>query len=183
VPGGEAKEVQVARINARQAIMVALISAATGIMATVLGTGMLWRDPEPEVIAAEVPVQHWLTIMEVGFFDQAWGDVIDGVRTVVEVNGRAISYPTRVLTAEPGPGMSEETFVLESSDEYGVRVEVLAVSVDGEVWRYVSQEVDVFGVSQLPVEATYDLYHVDAMYSRVPTPLIWVKFRITDHPD
>jgi len=179
----EEKEVRVARINARQAIVVAVISALTGFGATLLGTGVLWRQPETNPMIIEPVAQKWLTVMEVGFLDTSFPGELEGVRAILEVNGRAISYPSRVLTAMPGVGMSNETFALETDSEYAVRAEVLAIGVGGGVSRYASQVVEVFQESQLPVEFTYYVYGISSTMSRAPTPSIWVRFRISENPE
>ncbi len=177
-------EVQVARINSRQAIIVALISAIAGIIGTLIGTGA-FSGAEP--VAAQ---QNWLKIdnvqMPTTFSFGNSGSSIDGVdkikglRVVAEINGRAVSYPSRTLWAEAGPEMSGEVFALPMNENYQVSFEIIAVTESGRMGRFISQKVEEFGVQQIPIENSYSLYEVGSEGSRSSTPKATIKYRLSD---
>lgn len=171
----EPKEVRVARINSKQAIIVAIISAISGILLALLGTGAFNSAQTQDSIHVK---QHWLKIVRVEF-DR---DRHKGVRVIAEINGHAISYPTRALWAEPSPEMSSETFAIATSEEYNLRFEVLAIDDDGFVARYISQEVEVVRASQLPIEGTYRLYLVGTEGYRGGAVGGAVVYEVTDRP-
>lgn len=162
----ESKEIRVARINARQAIIVAVISAAAAIGATLVGTGIL---------GAKSPTQHWLRILNVDLDGQ-----FSQIRVMAEVNGRGLSYPTRALWAEPGPEMSSEVFAIEKSDQYQVRLEVLALNGKDSVTRFMSQRVDTINAQQLPVENVYELHEVGGFMTRAGPVSGRVKYSLSD---
>ena len=180
----ERTEVQVARINSRQAVVVALISAITGIFGTLIGTGV-FSGSEPVAVQ-----QNWLKLQNVempaafSFGDRTssinGSDNIKGVRVIAEINGRAMSYPSRALWAEPGPEMSGEVFALPIGETYQLRFEILAQTESGRIGRFISQKVEEVGVQQIPLEKTYSLYEVGSEMSRSHTPKATIKYSLSD---
>lgn len=176
------KDIQIAKINARQTMVVALISAMTGIVIALLGTDFFsTKNTDTKV------EQSWLTIVSVKLErpSEFHFGTIKGVRIISEVNGNGISYPTRALWAEPNPEMSPEKFVIEDSQEYKVRFEVLAIGSDDEglsqkyLARFISQKIDMIKVNQLPFEGVYELYEVGTDGFRGGAVTGYVKYKIT----
>ncbi len=109
------------------------------------------------------PRQTWLTVRGVdlgvgGRWNSPSG--VKGVRVIVEVNSHGFSYPTRAVWAEPSPEMSHESFAVELSDEYRVRLEMMTIDVRGSVERFISQNVDRVIQANLPSSNAYRLYQV-----------------------
>jgi hypothetical protein len=148
----EHRDLQVARISARQAIIVASITAMAG-----LAGGYLARPP-----SAPDGRQYRLHIVRIN---------TDGaeaaVRIVVDVDGQAYSYPSRALWADVVPNMSSEDFPLPAGkSEYRVRFSAFVRRADGTLGEAVSQEAHVVPVSAVPLRREYRLYPLDAGFTR-----------------
>lgn len=160
VPTGESKEVQVARITARQAVVVALITAASGILLGIL-TGYQSGRSAPRDVR-----QHWITLKPVIAEPESEGNA---VRVVVLANSQAYSYPSRAVWADIGPKMSRESFPLPiGADECRVRFEVFLRRPDGRVIPYTSQEVDEIELSKLKgsFQQEYTIFPLDQDFVR-----------------
>lgn len=160
VTSGEPKEVQVARITARQAIVVALITAVSGILLGIL-TGYQSGRSAPRDVR-----QHWITLKPVVAEPASEGSA---VRVVVLANSQAYSYPSRAVWADIGPKMSQESFPLPiGADEYRVRFEVFFRRPDGRIIPYTSQEVREIEMSTLKgsTEQEYTIFPLDQDFVR-----------------
>lgn len=97
--------VQAAKVSAKGAIIVALITTLGGVVA-----GYLVRQPANSQQPADL---HWLTIE--GIEAQGYLDV----RLLMTVNGVKFSYPSSSVWQEVGPRMStaNERFLLPPAEE------------------------------------------------------------------
>lgn len=152
-----------------------MISAAAGIGATLLGTQSIGGKGR-----TEAATQHWMSILNVDL--NRSGGPVKGVRVIAEVNGRGISYPTRALWAEPSPEMSPEAFPVEQSGQYRIRLEVLALDDEGQVNRFISQDVDVITAQQIPIENVYEVHSVGSDMVRSGPVLGRVRYSLSDRP-
>jgi hypothetical protein len=116
------KEIQVAKITSRQAIIVAIISALSGLAGAVISAHF-----RPEMATASA-AQHFIKLPT----------KIEGlplgasVRIVADVNGEAFSYPTRYLWMDINRTMPLEKFPLPpSQDKFNVKFKVFVRSPDG----------------------------------------------------
>jgi hypothetical protein len=160
VTAEEPKEVQVARITARQAVVVALITAVSGILLGIL-TGYQSGRSAPRDVR-----QHWITLKPVVAEPASEGSA---VRVVVLANSQAYSYPSRAVWADIGPKMSRESFPLPiGADEYRIRFEVFFRSPDSQIISYTSQEVHEIEVSTLKgsSEQKYTIFPLDQDFVR-----------------
>jgi len=169
----EHKDVQVAKVNARQAVLVALISATAGVVATLFGTGALSHTP-----GASVARQHYFTIRRVETADAK----LKGIRIIAEINGRAVSYPTRAVWMDIKPATEGETFSIESSDAYRVRMEMLAVNAAGEVSRYISSMIQDIQTNQLPIDQTYEVHLLGSETSGSGPIVGRIWYTLSDQP-
>jgi hypothetical protein len=151
----ESPHVQVARIGARQAITVALITAIAAIVGTVLSQPIWQRS------ASSAP-QWYISITKVELLTRGMAnEPSPPVRIIPIVNNQAYSYPSRALwirTEDSSPG---EDFPLpQFSDRVAVRFDALIRR--GETFgQLTSQEVQSYSLQQLPVKGVYDLLAVD----------------------
>ena len=99
-------QVEVARISARTAIIVALITAMSGLI-----TGYLVNKP------SEQPKQRWLVIHSVS------SDVATDLKLVARVNSIPYSYPADALMTRIAPGMPKQRCPLPLADDYAVSFE------------------------------------------------------------
>jgi hypothetical protein len=160
VTSGESKEVQVARITARQAIVVALITAVSGSLLGIV-TGYQSGRSAPRDVR-----QHWITIKPVVAEPASAGNA---VRVVVLANSQAYSYPSQAVWADIGPKMSQESFPLPiGADEYRVRFAAFFRRPDGKIISYTSQEVREIEMSTLKgsTEQEYAIFPLDQFFVR-----------------
>lgn len=141
------ENVSVAKINSRQAIIVASITALSGIIAGFtgykVGNGGQNDSPSAPAVAgigtsAKPPValtgglptsenppaakQRWITIQ--GIIPSSELPEGTSIRLVAMVNSQAYSYPSRAVWAEIGLSASREEFPLPVDDpEYKIRFE------------------------------------------------------------
>lgn len=153
----ESNEVQVARITARQAIIVAVITAVPVILAAFLtGYRSAPRDNR----------QHWVTLKPLVAERDSDGSA---VRVVALANSQAYSYPSRAVWADVGPRMSRESFPLPVGvAEFRVRFEVFLRRPDGQIVQYTSQDVHEIKVAGLEgsFEREYPVFPLDQDFVR-----------------
>ena len=81
------------------------------------------------------------------------------IRIVVGINNQEISYPIGYVWASPRERMHTEDFVVEASDEYTVKIAVIAMNEEGqEVNFYQSTPTEVITPNQLPISQTFQLH-------------------------
>ena len=169
-------EAEVARINARQAILVALISSIASVAITLITTGALKPSHKPDPVP-ETP-RRWMKIIGVDV------PVYKSVRILALVNGRAVSYPTNMPWAKPNPTMPVELFPLEAEREYKVQIELMALDAGGDVKRFVSGTVQTFLGDQLPpIAQAYQLHEASPSASATGDIRAQVYYQITDRPN
>jgi len=163
------KEVQVAKISARQAIAVALITSIAGLVGAGIGIGL-------KTSSASAPgMVHRISVEGVDY--QECRDRC-AIRVVTEVNGQAYSYPSRVVWADIGPSMSKEQFPLVSSPEFAVNITAFLRYPDGHIELLRSQVLNRDSAAALPVEREYRLFPVDGGFTRGATDRVTVHYRI-----
>lgn len=118
----EADAVAVAKVSARQAIVVALITAIAGLV-TVLVT----RKP------ATAEGTHWLQIEAIDAQNR------DPIRLIISVNGIYYSYPSTAAFLVPGPNIPRERFPIPAARDYAVSFRM--ISPNGRTGE--SSEVDL----------------------------------------
>ena len=148
------KEERVAKITARQAIVVALITAAAGLIGAAIQKVSSTTNTAVQ--------QKWLKIRGVeleGFSKDS------RVRVVIYVNGIALSYPSRAIWIKVGPQMSEEEFPLPiDTDKYKISFELFISfeHLDQVGSIRVDRSNEVIEVKQTPFKYDYKLYTVEA---------------------
>jgi hypothetical protein len=159
-PGSDSS-VEVARITARQAISVAVITSLAGLLGGAVGYFANHpANPPANPPQHAVPyIQHRISID--GLTLLSWNKARHqnlAIRIVADVNGQAYSYPSRVIWADIGSGMSKEEFPLAPAETYRVHFSAYLRSPDGGVMFLQSQE---FEETSPGVEYAYLLYAVD----------------------
>jgi hypothetical protein len=157
----EEHQVQVAKISAFQAIIVATITAVAGLLAGYLGKPMEHNQD----------VQRWLVI------DGAEAKDHSLIRIVATVNGVYFSYPSNSVWTAVGPDMSRERFPLPSSKNYSISFRAFlsdpgpAKTIQGE-----SNYVDT--IQEFPSgQRTYQLYPSEGSY-RGASPGLSVRYHV-----
>lgn len=147
-------KIKVAKLGMIQAIIVSCITAAAGVATGYIARGELPSQKEPN--------QHWLVIKEVTSNEHSV------VRVVATVNGVNYSYPSKVLWAEIGPGMSSERFPLPlTNDGYRVSFSAFVSDKGPEVPVVVfgSNEIEEVSKTLLPVKSkSFSLYQLAGSY-------------------
>jgi hypothetical protein len=131
--------VEVARITARQAIIVAVITSVAGLLGGMVGYFANHPAKPPEHAVAYT--EHRISIDGVRLEAGEEGSQHLAIRVMVDVNGQAYSYPSRALWADIGPNMSKEEFPLVSAETYKVHFAAYLRSQDGRVDNLQSQEL------------------------------------------
>jgi hypothetical protein len=181
------KNVQIAQITARQAILVAIVTAVSGLVGSIITARLKAPDvPRQKALdipgqtaptPPEVPRQHRLEISGVEL--QFAGSGSYAVRVVAQVNGQAYSYPSTALWADVAPGMSHEEFPLAvGAEEYGITFQVFLRDPAGTVSRLGSHEEHMIPVTALPMEREYRLYVQDSGFTRSGHSELLVKYRV-----
>lgn len=197
------KEVQVAKISSRQAIVVALITSVAGIAGAFIGiafkgSGTIKKDvpniiqqakTTPETTQADPKSTkpdpnvgvHRISIEGVDYPCPGSARRTCAVRVVAEVNGQAYSYPSRSVWADIGREMSKEQFPLVSSPEYAVNIRVFVRYPSGKVVLFQSQLLKRVKAAALPAEEDYTLLPIPrsefAAVPETPDP-VRVHYRI-----
>jgi len=122
-PSPDAKEVQVARITARQAIIVAAITAVAGLLGAVISSSL-------HTDTVKASTQHFIK-MPTRIAGLPEGT---SIRIVADVNGQGYSYPTHFVWADVKSDMAIERFPLPvGQSEYNVEVSVFIRGDKGEI--------------------------------------------------
>jgi hypothetical protein len=165
-----AKEVQVAKISSRQAIIVTLITSLAGLIGGIIGMGIKQTSSQ-----ANPPTSiHQISIEGVEFSD--CNDRCS-VRIVVEVNGQTYSYPSRAIWGGIGPRMSKERFPLVPSPEFKVNIKAFLRYPDNQVEELQSQVLTTDKTDALPADREYALYPYQG-FRRAAAPVLTVHYRI-----
>src|SRR5437660_6091079 len=123
------RDVEVASITSRQAIVVAAITATAGLAGGYFGRPVINSSPTVPSTA-----EHRLRILRVNALPG------QAVRIVADVDGQGYSYPTRALWADVGPHMSQEDFPLPTGRlEYRIHFSAFVRQQDGAVSEAISQ--------------------------------------------
>jgi hypothetical protein len=127
------KEVQVAKITAKQAIAVALITALAGTAGAAITAYFRPEQKKPEPI-----VQHYIRmpVKLTGVGGSGYS-----VRIVAEVNGHAYSYPSRAVWADVTDSMESEAFPLPiGTNQFAVRFLAFVRKPDGSTTTVTNAE-------------------------------------------
>lgn len=166
-----APEVRAARITARQAIIVALITAFAGL-AAVLIPNFFNNQPDESV------TQRWITVESVTFLEQTSRPV--NFRLIIRANGQAYSYPSRRAFMTSGAQMPRESFPIPAGSE--------SVDVSFEIFYLGIREIitdmrpqltseEVIEVSEFPYRGRYMLREVVGMW--IARPSVVVEFTVS----
>lgn len=154
-------QVQVAKISAFQAIIVATITAAAGLLA-----GYLAKPSEHNQ-----DVQRWLVI------DGAEAKEHSLIRIVATINGVYFSYPSNSVWTAVGPDMSKERFPLPTSKNYSVSFRAF-LSDPGPSKTIPGEANYVDTIQEFPSgERTYKLYPSEGSYRGASSVLI-VRYHV-----
>jgi hypothetical protein len=100
----DSESVVVAKVSARQAIIVALITAVAGVMGVLAAR----RESGPST------TPHWLRIEAIETQSTA------PLRLIISVNGINYSYPSTAVWITPGPYIPHEQFPLPEAPRYHI---------------------------------------------------------------
>jgi hypothetical protein len=163
------REIEVARITARQAIIVAMITAVAGLAGGYFGRPAVKSSPTDSPL-----IEHRLRIL--GVSGAALGQAI---RIVADVDGQGYSYPSRALWADIGPEMSQEDFLLPAGKvEYRIRFSAFVRDENGRLSEATSQEGEVIPVAATPLQRQYALHVLDAGFHRALSEPWSVKYEV-----
>jgi hypothetical protein len=125
---GDKSTVAIAKITARQAIIVALISAIA-TLAAAIGSAFITLKAKPDLVAQVVgPKQHTLTIIGV---DPGIPGT-DGFRVTAVVNGVGYSFPTQKVWGEWGQQWWEPaSWPLANAEQYKIQFLLWLKGPDG----------------------------------------------------
>ena len=158
----EEKEIQVARITSRQAIVVALITAIAGVSGAMLA--VMFR-PHEQAKAVSI-VQHYLK-MPLRFTGLKHGYA---VRIVAEVNGQSYSYPSRAVWADVSQNMISESFPLPiGTDNFDVSFLVFLRNPNGSITTITNPRKPTVNVENHVSEQECTLVPLDDGFSRPHT--------------
>lgn len=116
-------QVAIARISAKQAIIVALITSMAGL----LGAGIQKYGFDT---ASAAPVQDEVRFRGIEFHG---APAVKRYRVVIDVDGTPYSYPGRSVWKDAGPKISELSFPLKAGvSKHSVGIEIFAEAVTGE---------------------------------------------------
>jgi hypothetical protein len=152
---------EAARITARQAIIVAIITSMAGVLGAAIGY-FANKSSSPAPSSPAPSVLHRVSIDSVRFDE----DGPYAVRIVADVNGQAYSYPSRAVWADIGPTMAKEEFPLLPAQEYRIHFSAYLRLPNGEVEMLQSQ---VLQLAPPGIELHYELFRMDKEFSRGDT--------------
>jgi hypothetical protein len=153
-------QVEMAKIGAKQAIVVALITAVAAIIGTVLSQSVWRKAPPPQA-------QWYLAIDDVTILARSsTNEMSPPLRIIPIANGQAYSYPSRALWVAADSSISGEEFPLPLfSDRVAVRFDAF-VRRGNSIGQLTSQELQSYSIQQLPVKGTYELDGIDDSFTR-----------------
>jgi hypothetical protein len=166
---GETSEVRIARISAKQAIIVATITALAGVVGSIISYSQgARRSPA---------AQHYLKIVRVE--KRGFPNMHPSVRIVADINDQPYSYPSRAVWTDISDEEPGESFpLLTNQSEYVLRFSAFYRRDDGEVQQLTSSEVVRLAASQLPMMNTFSLYLLDKGFSRGGPDGIVIHFEV-----
>lgn len=156
---------EVARITARQAIVVALITSLAGVVGAVIGYFANQHGQSTPVAFHRISFDG-VTFPEQGAY---------AVRLVADVNGQAYSYPSRTVWADLGPTMPKEEFPLLPAAEYRVHFQAYLRLPNGDVEMLQSQPLQL---APPGIDLEYDLFPVDKGFTRGVSPALSIKYHV-----
>lgn len=148
----EPAQIRAARISAKQAIIVAAITAFAGILGSLISYSQGVRHS---------PSQHYLKIIKVE--KHGFPNVNPSVRIVANVNRQPYSYPSEAVWSDIRSGTPGESFPLPSDQsEYALRFSAFYRADDGRILQLTSSSSEMIPLSSLPVLATFDVFLLDS---------------------
>jgi len=155
-PERETSEVRIARITAKQAIVVATITALAGVVSSIIAYSQGARHST---------AQHYLKIVRVE--KRGFANMNPSVRIVADINDQPYSYPSRAVWTDISHEEPGESFpLLANQSEYVLRFSAFYRRDDGEVQQLTSSEVVRLAATRLPVIDTFSLYLLDQGFTR-----------------
>lgn len=152
--------VEVAKITALQAVVVAIITTVAGAAVGYVG------KPSSQI----TPSQRWIVI------DGAESQIYPFVRIVATINGVHFSYPSNAVWAGIGPSMPKERFPIPSADSYNVSFRAFLNGGPDDVLNGEANYVE--SISQIPSgDRAYPLYPIKGVY-RQPGPVLSVRYHL-----
>lgn len=146
-PKKEATDVRIANISARQAILVALITAIAGLIGSFISYSQGLRHS---------PSHRYLKIASL---DSRFTK--GAVRIVADVNGQPYSYPSRAVWADLGHEQPSEAFLLPpDQSEIIVHFSAFFRDASGEVRQLTSADSARIAASALPIVDKVSLYGI-----------------------
>ena len=173
-PAPEPADVQVARITARQAIIVAAITALAGTSG-LIGAAVQRTTAPPPTVAA----QAWLQIDGVEFNVPQPGLK---VRITAFVNGIGYSFPSQALWSAVGRQMAPHALPLPLGDSvYTLSFGLIYADGDGRDVRYAQSSSTVrVRAGQIPINSDYKLFNVDA--GTRTQAIATIRYKVTHEP-
>lgn len=173
-PAPEPADVQVARISARQAIIVAAITALAGTSGLIGAAVQRTTAPPPSV-----PAQAWLQIDGVEFNVPQPGLK---VRITAFVNGISYSFPSQALWSAVGREMAPHALPLPLGDSaYTLSFGLIYADGDGTDVRYAQSSSTVrVRAGQIPIDSDYKLFNVDA--GTRTQAIATIRYKVTHEP-
>ena len=151
-PQKEPAEVHAARISAKQAIIVAAITALAGLLGSLISYSQGVRHS---------PSQHYLKIIKVE--KRGFPNMNPSVRIVANVNGQPYSYPSEAVWSDIRSETPGESFPLPSDQsEYALRFSAFYRADNGKILQLTSSSSARVAVPSLPFLATFDVFLLDS---------------------
>jgi hypothetical protein len=158
------KEIQVAKISARQAITVTVITALAGLLGVLATIYFRGDKPHSELVQRTLALPLRVIAPDSAKYS---------LRIVADVNGQYYSYPSRAIFADISDTMSVEKFLLPcNSESYSVSFTVFLRYPDGHIQQLSSNDSQSISVSKLPTEREYLLSGLDEGFTRGGNRLI-----------
>jgi hypothetical protein len=151
-PRTAAEPGNVAWIQFGQAVVVALISGAAGVVATLIGTGALSRNA-PRADSALVALRVHQVEFDLDRLDRRER----GYRVIATVNGHSVSFPTHESWAGFGETLTSERLAVPVSERYTVRLEALVLDRQGKESRFASKQDQALAAMHLHDVMVHDL--------------------------
>jgi hypothetical protein len=139
---GDTAAIQVANINKKQAILVAVI----GGIALVASGPLLDRLVFPPASTTS----HALLVKDVSLGLDSESRTEEALRVIASINGASKTYPSDGTWAPRGPDFSMDPLFQGDALEYSVRFEVFAKDQRGGITRFVSPSACSLKAHQLP---------------------------------
>jgi hypothetical protein len=158
--------VEVARISARQAIIVAIVTSLAGVLGGIIG---YYANKPAHLTPGTL---HAISIDGV----RSEPNCQCAIRVVAVVNGQAYSYPSRAVWADIGPGMSKEEFPLAPADVYRVNFQAYLRRPDGDTVKLFTSNYNK--ESPPGVDLEFELSPMDQEFSRGAEFVLSIKYHV-----